>query len=273
MIKLLIDIGNTNTSLAILGRGKIQRYKFIHTAKKEVSPKALKRLLKMNLPKIDEIVIVSVVPRFLKIIKSALEKIAPGIKITVVGKDLKVPIANRYRKPAEVGQDRLVTAFSAFKKCGSPVIAIDFGTALTMDYVSNKGEYMGGLIFPGLRLALKSLVRGTALLPKVYIEPTTGFIGRDTKGSMNNGILYGYAAMCDGLIEEFRERFGKSVKVVATGGDAKLVARYSKHIKKVSPDLIFEGLCLMMRDTGHVSCATKQRNIDRISGCESRVTI
>ncbi|MBU1785098.1 MAG: type III pantothenate kinase, partial [Candidatus Omnitrophica bacterium] len=122
------------------------------------------------------------------------------------------------------------------------VIAIDFGTAVTMDFVNVKREYEGGLIFPGLRLAMGALTEDTALLPVVTLKQAVGFIGRDTHASMNNGILLGYAAMCDGLIQKFRKKYGKGVKVVATGGDAALVAKHSRYIKKIYPDLIFEGL-------------------------------
>ncbi len=241
-MKLLIDIGNTNTSIALLkGRRFLKSY-FIHTSRKEISEGSLRRLLGRHFRDIDKIVVVSVAPEFLAILKKAFKRLASRIPVIVVGKDLKVPMKNRYKKPGEVGQDRLVTSFAAANICRPPLVAIDFGTAVTLDFVNKKGEYEGGLIFPGLRLALGSLVEDTALLPKVAIKPTKGFIGRDTRGSMNNGILYGYAALCDGLIERFRKQYGRSLSVIATGGDAGLVARYSRHIKTVYPNLIFEGL-------------------------------
>lgn len=248
-MNLLIDIGNTNTSLALVRGKKIFKRYFIRTSRKEVSLKSLKRLFGKNLRGIDKVVIVSVVPKFLTLIKQSLKKVLPGIPLLVVGKDIKIPIKNRYRKPKEVGQDRLVAAFAAKRLSGSPVVSIDFGTAVTLDFVNKKGEYEGGLIFPGLRLGLGSLIREAALLPKTDIKATKGLIGRDTRDSMNKGILYGYASMCDGLVEQLRRKYGHSLKVVATGGDARLVSKYSRHLKKVHPDLILEGLNLLTRLT------------------------
>jgi type III pantothenate kinase len=241
-MKILIDIGNTNTSIGVLDGKRITERYFIHTSKRVISVPSFDRLLGKYLKRVDEVVIVSVVPRFLKILKGVMGKIAPRVRVTVAGENKRVPIVNHYSKPRQVGQDRLVTAYAAACLYKCPLVVIDFGTAVTMDYVNAKGEYEGGVIFPGMRLALGSLVKNTALLPAIALKPTSGLIGKDTRGSMNNGILYGYSAFCDGLIERFRDEFGKNVFIVATGGDAKLVARYSKHLRKIAPDLIFEGL-------------------------------
>lgn len=246
-MKLLIDIGNTNTSIAMIEGGKIKKRFFIHTSKKQLKARAFRRLLGLDRIRITEATIVSVVPKFLALIKKSFAKVSPDTVVKVVGQDRRVPIKNKYLRPREVGQDRLVAAFAARELYGAPALVLDFGTAVTLDYVNENGEYMGGLIFPGLRLSIDSLVRHTALLPEIEVEPTTGLIGRSTRDSMNKGLLWGYAAMCDGLIERFRKQYGRAFKVVATGGDARLVARYSKHIKTVSPDLIFHGLKLISR--------------------------
>jgi len=244
-MRLLIDVGNTNTSIAIVKGEKIRKKYFIHTSREKIEQKALKRLLGADLREIDRAVIVSVVPKFRTVFKKSMKAIAPKIRVQFIGRDIKVPIKIKYKKPGEVGQDRLVTSFAAQQVCGLPVLIIDFGTAVTFDLVSEKGEYEGGLIFPGLRMGLKSLVRDTALLPKIEVKATRGLIGRDTRGSMNKGILYGYAAVCDGFVGSFRKQYGRKLKVVATGGDAGLVARYTRHVKTVCPDLIFTGLRLL----------------------------
>lgn len=241
-MKLLIDIGNTNTSLAIAENKRIKKRYFIHTDKKRVSSLSLKRLLGKDLSKIEKVIVVSVVPKFLLIVKKSLKTILPKVKILVVGKDILVPMKVNYTRPEDVGEDRLVTSFSAMKRCGLPVASIDFGTAVTFDFVNKKGEYDGGLIFPGIRLGLSSLFQNTALLPKVDIEPTKSLVGRSTRSSMNNGVIFGYAAMCDGIIERAKKKYGKRLKIVATGGDAELIAKYSRCIKLIKPDLIFTGL-------------------------------
>jgi type III pantothenate kinase len=246
-MKLLIDIGNTNCYIAVTEQEKIRKRYFIHTGKKELCPTSLKRLMGRDLRRIDDIVIVSVVPKFLQLVKKSLKSVFPKVRVRVVGGDIKVPMKIRYKKPKEVGQDRIVTAYAAAQLVGTPVLTVDFGTAVTMDYINAKGDYEGGLIFPGLRLAMGSLSREAALLPRIDLKPTKTLIGRDTASSMNNGILYGYASMCDGLIGRFRDKYGKKLKIVATGGDAELVSRYSRHIKKVLPDLIISGLSILTR--------------------------
>ncbi|RKY40197.1 MAG: hypothetical protein DRP85_09040 [Candidatus Makaraimicrobium thalassicum] len=248
-MELLVDIGNTNTSMAVVRGKKIRKRYFIHTATGQVRPAALKKLFGADLREIGRIVIVSVVPGFLSIMEKSLKSVAPGIPLLVVGRDIKVPMKIKYKKPQEIGQDRLVVSFAALRICGPPVLIVDFGTAVTFDFVNRMGRYEGGLIFPGLRLGLESLIRNTALLPEVEVKPTRGLIGRDTPASMNKGILFGYAAMCDGLVRMFRKEYGKRIEVVATGGDAGLVAKYSRHIEMICPDLIFTGLRLLAADT------------------------
>ncbi|MBF0215487.1 MAG: type III pantothenate kinase [Candidatus Omnitrophica bacterium] len=241
-MKLLIDIGNTNTALQLLSGDKFVKRFTIHTSRKGVCIKSLSRLLRSCLGDIDEIIIVSVVPRFLLMIAASLRKISVKWRIKVVGKDLFVPIVNKYKYPKQVGQDRLLAAFASILHFPPPAVAIDFGTAVTFDYVNSSREYEGGLIFPGMRLAESYLEEDTALLPSIRIEPAKGFIGKDTKSSMNNGLIYGYTFLCDGMVRKFREKYGSKIKVIATGGDAALIARYSREIDKVVPDLIFEGM-------------------------------
>lgn len=246
-VKLLVDIGNTNTSMFILEKGVNRNRYFIKTSKKQIDTVSLKRLLGRYPGKIDEIIIVSVVPGFLRSFLKSLSPLAPGVPVRIVGKDIKVPMKIKYKDPSEVGQDRLVTSFAAFEIYGGPLIVIDFGTAVTFDVVSAKGDYEGGLIFPGLRLSLKTLSMEAALLPKVDLAPVKGVIGRDTKSSMNNGLLYGYASICDGLTDILKKKYGGKTLVVATGGDAELVGRYSRNVDKVHNDIIFSGLSILSR--------------------------
>ena len=166
-------------------------------------------------------------------------------KITVVGKDAKVPIRNLYRKKGEVGQDRLVNAFAAKAIYGSPCVIIDFGTAITFDIVSKRGQYLGGLILPGIEISLASLYEKTALLPKVKLKNAPYIIGKDTKNSMRGGILFGFGATCDGLVSRYRKILGKSTMVIATGGNASLMKKYAKSIQIVDEDLILKGINLI----------------------------
>ena len=215
-MKLLIDIGNTNINRALTGK-------------------------KGN---VDKVVIVSVVPATLKKLKRSLKRKHKNAKILVVGENIKVPLKCRYNK-RQVGQDRLVTAFAAKRLYGLPILIIDFGTAVTFDFVSHKGVYEGGLILPGIKMSLDSLSERTAMLPKTYLKKTRSFIGRDTVSSIRNGMIYGYASACDGLVSRFRKKMGKNLKVVATGGDARLIAGYTRSLKKIDPNLSLKGLCLL----------------------------
>lgn len=212
-MKLLIDIGNTNINRALTGKKG----------------------------RVDKVVMVSVVPKRLKKLKRILKRKYKNAKIFVVGENIKVPLKCRYNK-RQIGQDRLVTAFAASILYGLPVLIIDFGTAVTFDAVSEKGAYLGGLIVPGIKMSLESLHRRTAMLPKTHLRKTRSFIGKDTESSIRSGMIYGYASMCDGLTALFRKKLGKKLKIVATGGDAALITRYTRSVKKVDPHLSLKGL-------------------------------
>ncbi|MDD5423469.1 MAG: type III pantothenate kinase, partial [Candidatus Omnitrophica bacterium] len=195
---------------------------------------------------VTEVIISSVVPLALSRLIYYLNK-TPGRIIRITGKDVDVPIKNLYKVKSEVGQDRLVNAFAANKLYGAPCVIVDFGTAITFDIVSGKGEYLGGLILPGIKMSLKSLYDRTALLPKVELKAVSNIIGKDTINSMRGGILFGFGAMCDGLVSQYRKILGKGAKVIATGGNAGLVKRYAKSINIVDEDLTLRGLFLIYK--------------------------
>ncbi|MFA6635782.1 MAG: type III pantothenate kinase [Candidatus Omnitrophota bacterium] len=243
--RILIDIGNTNTSIASARGQKITKKYFIRTAKNEVAPESLKRLLGKDLKEAFEIIIVQVVPKFLNVFTASLKEAARGVPIRVVGADIIVPIKVKYKDPKQVGQDRLVTAYGGVAAYGSPIIMIDFGTAVTFDCVGDDGAYEGGLIFPGLRLALEALSSKAALLPKIELSPARELIGTDTENSINSGVIYGFAGACDGIVRRLKKKCKNLPKVIATGGDAPLISKYTKEIDKVHNDIIFEALSLL----------------------------
>jgi type III pantothenate kinase len=217
-------------------RGRIVRVFSAPTGKRATIP--------FKTRKVDRIIVASVVPGALAKTKSALKRNFPGTRISVVGENVKVPMPCVYNK-RQIGQDRLVTAFAAKELYGLPILIVDFGTAVTFDAVSKRGAYVGGLIVPGIKMSLESLSLGTAMLPKTYLKRTRSFIGRDTRSSIRSGMIYGYAAMCDGLIALFRKKIGKDLKVVSTGGDARLISRYTRSLRKVDPHLSLKGLYLL----------------------------
>ncbi len=239
---LAIDIGNTNISLAVISKdGSIKKRYHTPTHKLSLMP-ILKKLQK----RIDRIFIVSVVPKTLREVKSSLKKKFKNTRIFVVGKDVKVPLKSLYNK-REIGEDRLATAFAAKSLYGLPILIIDFGTAVTFDVVSKKGVYLGGLILPGIKMSLESLSERTAMLPKTHLKKTRFFIGKDTTSSIRSGMIYGYSAICEGLVALFRKKIGKNIKVVATGGDAPLISRYTPSMKRIDLDLSLKGLYFLNR--------------------------
>ena len=237
---LTIDIGNSTTAFGVFeGKKLISSFK-LPTGKNEIYKRSILKLSKFNILKI---VICSVVPKATKVLSSLLKRQLKR-RVLVVGRDINVAIKNRYENPKQVGSDRLVNAFSGLKQFGPGLILVDFGTAITFDVVSKKAEYLGGLIFPGLDLSLDALNKKTALLPRIKINRPKAIIGRDTVSSINSGIVFGMAGVCDEIIARLQKKY-KGYKVIATGGNAEFIKKYSKKIKKIKPHLTLEGLRLL----------------------------
>jgi type III pantothenate kinase len=146
-----------------------------------------------------------------------------------------------YENPSEVGADRLVNAVAGIERFGSPLLVVDFGTAITIDAISTRGEYLGGSIAPGLVVSMEALFGKAARLPKVSFDLPEKVIGRNTRDSMQSGFLYGFAGMVDSLVERIREEMGEEVRAIATGGQAEAVAPVSRTISSVEPCLLSKG--------------------------------
>lgn len=239
---LAVDIGNTNINFGLFSANKIKNKFFI--SRHNFNLGGIKK--KLAAVKIDGIIVCSVVPRINKVICAGLKKIT-GIKPLVIGEHINVPIVNRYRNPKQVGQDRLVNAYAATFLHKAPLIVVDFGTAVTFDVISIKKEYLGGMILPGLGISLEAMNKKTALLPKVKLTRPREVIGRDTKSSMTSGIVFGFAALTDNLVEIIKEEIGKDAKVIATGGDIDLIGRYCDNIDLIDRDLTIKGLIYIYR--------------------------
>jgi len=142
-----------------------------------------------------------------------------------------------------------VGAYAALKTYKRGCIVCDFGTAITIDVVTRKGEYLGGVIAPGLGISLDALATRTALLPKVELRKPPELLGRDTANSIRSGILYGTAALCDGLVLALKRRYAPNATVVATGGSSPLIARHARTIVHLRPHLVLEGLRRLFYET------------------------
>jgi type III pantothenate kinase len=246
---LAIDIGNTNITAGLFNGKRLAGKAKTPTHATYLYGRFFRSLLrsaKAKIPDVDGVVISSVVP--LELGRLVMELNTMGFpRPAIVGRDVKAPVRNMYRNKDEVGQDRLVNAAAAKALYGVPAVIVDFGTAITFDIVSARGEYLGGLILPGIEMSLSSLYRKTALLPRVELKPASSIIGRDTVSSVRGGILFGFGTMCDGLVAQYRKMLGKRLKVIATGGNAGLIKRYAKSIQVVDEDLTLKGLFLIGR--------------------------
>ena len=237
---LAIDIGNTNIVLGVFKGSRLLSKKYIPTPDAGVPARLRKKLNAIpHIKKVDAIIISSVVPAALKGLKKCARRLRPG-KVFVLGENIKAPIKNRYRKPRQVGQDRLANGVAVYKRYKGGIV----GTAVTFDYISRKNEYLGGIIFPGLRLSLENLSLKAALLPKIRLKRAKSLLGKDTAASMQSGILNGYASLCDGIVNKLKSRYGRGLVVIATGGDARLLRQYCSSIDKIDLDLTLKGLLI-----------------------------
>ncbi|MFA6350369.1 MAG: type III pantothenate kinase [Candidatus Omnitrophota bacterium] len=241
---LAIDIGNTNINVGVFqGRRLLRKYS-VPTASKSYSV-SFKSILEGRQE--FEAIICSVVPVATRALQSDLRKL--GIKPYIIGKDIKVPVRNLYRKPWQVGQDRLVNAYAAVSLYGAPIVAIDFGTAITFDIISAKGDYLGGMILPGLGISLNALAKRTALLPEVRLRQPKEFIGKDTQNSILSGVIFGFASLTGEFSRRLKRKLGSKTKVIATGGNARFMAKYCRCFDRVDPELTLKGLMLLYLET------------------------
>lgn len=236
---LAIDIGNTNINAGLFNKKRLIKKDKIKTDDICRHCTFFKKFAAKN--SIDKIIMCSVVPKILPCLNRCMRKYF-GVRPLICGKDIKVPIKNLYKRPKAVGQDRLVNAFSGIRNYGKPLIVVDFGTAITFDVISKRAEYLGGIIVPGVDISFDSLFERTALLPMVKFKLPKSLIGKDTVNSIRSGVVYGYASLCDGIIDRLMKKLGRGIKVVATGGYSEFISRYSKSIHKVDKNLTLKGL-------------------------------
>ena len=191
--------------------------------------------------RITDAVLSSVVPALTPVVQGAVRAL---FRVTplMASADLDTGLTLRYTDPHELGADRLVAAAGAHARYPGPVIIVDLGTATTFSVVNGSGEFLGGAIAPGLGISAEALASRTAQLPRVALVSPPAAIGRDTRSNIQSGLLFGHAAMVDGMIERMQDELHQAAYVVATGGLAPLVAPLSRRIQEVRPRLALEGL-------------------------------
>ncbi len=245
-----VDIGNTNTVIGVIKDKKIIADWRITTNPHSTSDELvikLKNLLELKdiqLSQIKAIVLSCVVPPLLFSWEQIAEKYLLANFFNITSKS-PIGIKVVYKRPFEVGSDRLVNALAVFELYKKSAIVVDYGTATTFDCISSKGEYLGGVIAPGILSSSYALYEKTAKLPKVDLSvPIKNALSQDTPSAMRAGLILGFAYLTDGMVKKLKQEMKEDLVVVATGGLAKKVASYSKEIETVIPDLTLQGLAI-----------------------------
>jgi type III pantothenate kinase len=256
---LAIDIGNTNIVLGLLDGDRLdQQWRLAthhHYTSDECAAtlRSLFDLAGVDRAQVSHAIISCVVPPLLPIFERTCLK-SFDLTPLVVGPGMRTGMPIAVDNPPEVGADRIVNAVAAYERLGAPVIAIDFGTAITFDCVSAAGEFVGGLILPGLLVSLDALIDRASKLASVELVKPPAVIGKNTTHMLQSGMIYGYAGLVDMTVERIREELGREARVIATGGLAHLIAAETKSIERVDPFLTLDGLRILFdRNHGQVS--------------------
>src|SRR2546425_1188317 len=247
---LVIDIGNTNTSLGVFDADRLVTHWRLTTARSRtvdewgVHARNLFALAELDFKAIDAIAIASVVPPLNFTLKRMAE-VYFGLTPLFVDHATDTGVRIIYQPPSDVGADRIVDAVAAIHKYGAPCIVVDFGTATTFDAINSKGEYLGGVITPGITISSDALFERAAKLPRVEIKRPRKAIGSATVEAMQSGLYHGYVGLVDGILRKMIDELGGAPRIIATGGLAPLIAKGSEFIKEVDETLTLEGLQLV----------------------------
>src|SRR5438105_3825457 len=252
---LALDAGNTNSTIGIFRNGVLADHRRLRTVREQTSDEwgiLLLSLLRFAAPNQKEpdpkelhgIIISSVVPP----LNSALAEMSQryfDTEAMFVTAETDTGITILYENPSEVGADRIVNSVAALHKYGGPCVIVDLGTAITFDAISANAEYLGGIIAAGIGISIDALYARTARLPRVDFREPEKLIGTNTVGSVQSGLYYGALGMIDSIVERLMQKLGPDTKVIATGGQARLISRGSRYLKIVDENLTLEGLELI----------------------------
>lgn len=260
---LAIDIGNSNICAAVF-RGEtlatVWRLTTRHSMTADELGLSIMQFLRhfKILPEtIDQVAVSSVVPPLDQAVREMVETYL-RVDPWWVGENLPCPLKIATDSPAEVGADLLTGAYAAYRLYGGPIIVVDFGTATTVTAVSRKGEFLGTAIAPGIAISADALFARASKLPRIPILPPPKAIGTNTVHSMQSGFFYGFVGQVEKIIRKFREELGVPIRTVATGGLAEVIAKETESITILNPNLVLEGIRLMVEAAGAGSDTPKK---------------
>jgi type III pantothenate kinase len=249
-VLLAIDVGNTNTVIGAFDGSALRNHWRLQTSQNRTADeygiliRQLFELSGLDPGKVSAAAVSNVVPPLATTLDAMIERYFK-VKPLFVGPGVKTGMPILYENPREVGADRVVNAVAAFERWRCGLIVVDFGTATTFDVVSQKGEYLGGAICPGISISMDALASAASKLPRVEFARPPNVIGRNTVASMQAGLVYGYVGLVDGICSRMSDELGFTPKIIATGGLASLIAGVSKAIEEVDEHLTLDGLRIL----------------------------
>jgi type III pantothenate kinase len=249
-VLLAVDVGNTQTHIGLFRGDELLEHWRFHTSRTATADElavtlgGLLRLREGSLRDVDALVVSCVVPALAQEYDQVRVRYLEG-RGAMVGPDLKTGMPIRIDNPHELGADRLVNAIAAYDRTGGPCIAVDFGTAINYDVVSAEGEYLGGVISPGVEISIEALTQRAAALPKVPVEPPRAAIGKGTREAIQSGVIYGYAGQVDGIVARLRGELGNEATAIATGGWAQAIVPHCEEVDELDDLLTLTGLRLI----------------------------
>jgi type III pantothenate kinase len=239
---LAVDAGNTQTVFGLYRDAELLEHWRVATEAQRTADELGALIGRfVDLEQVEGVCLSSTVPALVREYEGFAERWAKA-PILVVGPGVRTGIQIRHDAPREIGPDRLVNAVAALERYGAPCIVVDFGTSTNFDVVSREGEYVGGVLAPGIEVSMEALIARAARLLKVdFVEPPAA-IGKTTATALQSGVVYGFAGQVDGIVAAIRNELGVDAPVVATGGLAELIAPHSKTIGRIDQMLTLEGL-------------------------------
>jgi type III pantothenate kinase len=247
---LVVDVGNTQTHLGTFRGEELAgewRFATVRESTADELGAALRALLElrdMSFADVTASIVSSTVPQLAPEWATMAERYL-GHRMPIVGPGVRIGMPIRMDNPREVGADRLVNSVAAYERIGAACVVVDFGTAITYDCVSEDGEYLGGIIAPGIEISMEALTARAAKLPRIDLTPPRQLIGKNTVDAIRSGVIYGFAAQVDGIIDRLRDELGEETEALATGGLAETVVPFCETIDDVDALLTLTGLRLI----------------------------